>query len=1422
MEPAPGKGQVLFAGEVLRVRLTVEGDEVPSQAEAFLRTDINSAPEKRLHTAARIERGASRFAVGWHDVPMERASANTFEVAAIAFQPGYYEFKAHLNTGDSIYWPSGHNAFVSVHPLKWWGGNTIYTAFPRQFGPYKALESARHVNTPGAAEALGREGFAVIPPSGTFADLEKELPFLFHELGVRILHLLPVQETPTNYARMGLYGSPYAAADMRSVNHAYCVFRTDRTPDEHFQEFCAQVHAYGGEVLLDIAVKHLGWSSELLNEHPDWFVRRTDGRFVSPGAWGVVWEDLVELNFGKKEVWRYLADSLLLWCQRGVDGFRADAGYQVPVEVWEYVTAKVHQVFPDTLFLLEGLGGSWEATESILRRGGMQWAYSEMFQQQGTEMLHGYLRHLDRCFLEVGILANYAETHDNTRLALGGEKYAKLRLALCALTSSAGAFGFTNGVEWLATEKVDVHGSSGLRWGHPQNLVPWIRTLNGLLKQHPVFRGSARILPVEGTPADALGFVRKKADEAVLVVMNLHGSELRQGIRLPGEHRGDGGPHRCLLTGREVDLSSSFALGPMEMVCLDLRRKEGLAHAAETAAAVCRAEEEIRLRSILGEMWGERFALTGFEQLHEAIGKRGLKALLAAAALGVPRDADELAARVSQVDEADIFLGVSKWTSAHGDRLHVFATDQFLYLEEEVPFRVRLAFDGRGTDLHTFQDFGGGRYVAFARVPEGDFTVKLNRLDRPAQVGHGEPQWMTFSGPAKCLKPEPQRVSLRFSRHEVRPSHRFLLTNDRGSYVLQPLSPHTVYSKYDALLAANLHPAAPDERVVLLKRARVYLVTPMVTYLLEQDYLTEFRRWPCPSWIYEFCLQEGLVRILEQIQLGKSANAGRLLLSWDGPSLSGHSLLVRPDVELRGHHGETKAYGLNEAEFARQYERLDPGKSIGFRRRLNADLDFVMEANCGEFRFEGEWTYNIGHPHESTRGQEDWGDAFSPGHFRVPLDVPRSSMRIEFGVWPAGKARKSPSYLRESEGGEPAQVNHILQRAARQFLVKRGALETVLAGYPWFLDWARDAFVAARGYLAEGYIEDVRDLVFAFAALERGGTLPNALTAAGDANRDTSDAPLWLLKVLEELAEVGGWEALAGQAQEKDLDLAGAVGSICAGYLLGTPNGIRCDETTGFVYSPPHFTWMDTNHPAATPREGYPVEIQALWVRALEFAAKILGREHYSEIASRARESFIRHFWLPEQGYFADCLPARSGTPAPAAGIDDSLRPNQLYAVTLGLADAAQAKSVVARVYEHLVVPAGLRSVANRPLSRWPWPEGASTPPGMDPMRPYRGRYEGDEDRSRKLAYHNGTAWAHLLPLWVEALLVAFGEDKRAVRLARAVLRTYEPEMRRACVGQISEIFDGDHPHENRGCCAQAWAVTEFLRVWKRIQHITS
>jgi glycogen debranching enzyme len=163
------------------------------------------------------------------------------------------------------------------------------------------------------------------------------------------------------------------------------------------------------------------------------------------------------------------------------------------------------------------------------------------------------------------------------------------------------------------------------------------------------------------------------------------------------------------------------------------------------------------------------------------------------------------------------------------------------------------------------------------------------------------------------------------------------------------------------------------------------------------------------------------------------------------------------------------------------------------------------------------------------------------------------------------------------------------------------------------------------------------------------------------------------------------------------------------------------------------------------------------------------------------------------------------------------LRSNCLFAVSLGLVTGDRAKRCVAAAQKYLVVPGGLRSLAPLPV-KVPLPVVRNGQVINNPPEPYWPRYEGDEDTRRKPAYHNGTAWSWTFPTFCEALAMAWEHSPEAVAAARAYLGSSERIMNEGCLGQIPEIFDGDAPHTPRGCDAQAWGVTEALRVWSQLR----
>src|SRR5262249_18043255 len=152
--------------------------------------------------------------------------------------------------------------------------------------------------------------------------------------------------------------------------------------------------------------------------------------------------------------------------------------------------------------------------------------------------------------------------------------------------------------------------------------------------------------------------------------------------------------------------------------------------------------------------------------------------------------------------------------------------------------------------------------------------------------------------------------------------------------------------------------------------------------------------------------------------------------------------------------------------------------------------------------------------------------------------------------------------------------------------------------------------------------------------------------------------PLWFGIVCEELEPLLGQPLSEIVVNGKGRTLLQILESIAEGYLQGTPNGIRVDSASGLVWSPEHFTWMDTNYPAGTPRAGYPIEIQVLWIRLLRQLARLgLHRSgpSWSAWADRAHTSIMELFWIDHGGYLADALLAPSAGPAARAIRDEAV-----------------------------------------------------------------------------------------------------------------------------------------------------------------------
>ncbi|MBI5395844.1 MAG: glycogen debranching enzyme N-terminal domain-containing protein [Verrucomicrobia bacterium] len=1440
MTPATGERLLRFVGD--RVRFTLRdasGAPPPEGWSARLRTNLGRADLLRSEILKAHTHGVPVAGASWRDLPMKR-ERDGWSIELPLAEVGFFSAKAYaLDPRGWLHWPDGPDVGISVHPDRYRSANTIYCAFVRMFGPTRTALATQDPKLDEQLKALDLQGYTVIPPSGTLRDLAAQLPHIVDTLGCRIVQLLPINPTPTTYARFGRFGSPYASLDLTAVDPALVEFDKRATGVDQFRELTYAAHARGARVFLDIVINHTGWGSPLQENHPEWYLRKSDGEFASPGAWGVTWEDLVELKHDNVALWDELSEVFLTWCRRGVDGFRCDAGYKVPVPAWQYIVARVRQEFPETVFLLEGLGGTWEATEALLTEGGMQWAYSELFQNYSGREVATYLDYSLRQSGRLGLYVHYSETHDNPSLAEKGRAWSLLRTRLCALASVSGGFGFTGGVEWLAAERINVHSSRGMSWGNPDNIIKELAHLNRLVSDHPCFLDGAKLARLSPDDSTVLALRRDSAEgkDSVLVLANLD-TEAHKKLTLEKSALPDLDALKVDLLGLPLpkviagsDGKITFTLAPGAAHCLAHSEKPaGLGGEAYRRA---RAQAAWGLQAIGRVVPVENVDGFDWRWLAQQAEKSPRDFLAAVSALDGHNAADALPALVGKAARNEVYPRVVVWEPSDRRRITPVPPGHWLLVRDSAPFRETLEMRNGAHREHVESIAAAGGHVAcFApRVEVADATLSLERyaaadqqVEAPIRFLSAEP-----SNPKSKLESATGR-GVRAAIQNPKTDALVLLTNGRGGMARMCADLGRVRSKYDCVLAANLHPSLPVDRHVLAKRIRVWVNADGFLTPLDGRSIATFA--PGPPAVWDFVANAGDARTV-QIQFAadmivgsnttvfrfsrptEEAATGKQL-----PAGADVRLTVRLDIEDRNFHWETKRNGGAEHHFATNTHTLE-GKP-GFAFTPAADRKLRVFSDAGTYHPQPEWSDNIPHPVEASRGQEGAGDAYSPGWFEMPL--PKGAC-----VTLVATAEESDPTAEEMRNGECGMQNEEtgdafaghLRNAARAFVVKRDSGKTVIAGYPWFLDWGRDSLICARGLLAAGMTDDVRQLLGTFARFEDRGTLPNTIHGDNIGNRDTSDAPLWFGVACEELAAIAGGEFYRTTTRDGRRPIADVLRDIAAGYLHGTPNGIRVDRESGLVWSPSHFTWMDTNHPACTPREGYPVEIQALWVRLLRQLDRIGARpesESWAMLANRAMASVEKLFWIEERGWFADVLIAPGGGSAACARVDDALRSNQLFLVSLGLVGGDRARRCVEAAARHLVVPGALRSLAPLPVTV-PLPIHARDGRLLnDPHNPYQGRYEGDEDTRRKPAYHNGTAWTWTFPVFCEALACAWEFSPEAVAAARSYLGSVDRLMAEGCIGQLPEIVDGDAPHTPRGCDAQAWGVTETLRVWKLLK----
>ena len=629
----------------------------------------------------------------------------------------------------------------------------------------------------------------------------------------------------------------------------------------------------------------------------------------------------------------------------------------------------------------------------------------------------------------------------------------------------------------------------------------------------------------------------------------------------------------------------------------------------------------------------------------------------------------------------------------------------------------------------------------------------------------------------------------------------WLETNGLGGFASSTIAGMNT-RRYHGLLVAAVKP--PVERFVLLSKFEETLVIdgeafelsanryPGVVHPRGFQYLKQFRLNPFPEFTYEVAGVE--VKKSVFMVHGENTTVVQYEVKVTDREKKPHiQLELRPLIAFRDYHSTTHENGTLNRDLKSKNGIVAIAPYPGLPT-------LFIGHSSGEVMNTGVWYRNFEYDAERERGLDYVEDLFNPYMLRfdltgnVKVGIVASTephQAIEISRYRSAEVERRTVVVHSAPRHD--EVLELLAAATEQYIVSRGAQETVIAGYHWFSDWGRDTMIALPGLtLPTGRFEVARSILQTFASHVSQGMLPNRFPDAGEQPEyNTVDATLWFFEAIR------AYSAYTGDHDFVREKLYPVLNDIIAWHVKGTRYNIQLDQS-GLLASGEagvQLTWMDAKVGdwVVTPRRGKPIEIQALWYNALrimEDLARRFGDEanqkRYRTMAALTQWSFNRLFWNEKDGCLYDVI--NGGPP------DPSIRPNQIFAVSLHypVLSRERMKQVVEKVREHLLTPYGLRS--------------------LSPSNPqYRGQYRGGPV-DRDGAYHQGTVWPWLIGPFISAYLKVHGRTADTVKQCQQWIAPLIAYMKDRGVGHVPEIYSGDAPHQPAGCIAQAWSDAELLR----------
>ena len=546
-------------------------------------------------------------------------------------------------------------------------------------------------------------------------------------------------------------------------------------------------------------------------------------------------------------------------------------------------------------------------------------------------------------------------------------------------------------------------------------------------------------------------------------------------------------------------------------------------------------------------------------------------------------------------------------------------------------------------------------------------------------------------------------------------------------------------------------------------------------------YITDFEYTPTPTITYRV---GGVILKKEMLWIHKRT---QLMIRYT--LVDAHSetkLRLRPFLAFRDKHALTKA---NMEADGHSYPAVNGVKSRMYEsfpwlymQTSKADAEFVPAP---------DWYYNFEYLQDLARGYDGYEDLLTTGYFE--LDLKKGESVIFSASLDEMKSGKEITEMFEkSIERRTHKVDFIscLEHAARQFIVRRpnGRVE-VIKGYPWHGEQGRQTFVALPGItLEQNHKEDCIAVLDTLVSEMQDGMFTGSASA-----RVAVDAPLWFFWTLQRLEkELGGKEIWKRYGE--------AMKGILENYRRGMDGRIVMNEN-GLIWAQMAefpVSWMDSmiDGVAVTPRNGYQVEVQALWYNAVMYALELAKANKDKEFVAAwegvpelTKKSFNELFVLKE-GYLADYVGVE--------GTNEFIRPNMVIACGLKykMLSSEVILDTLRTIRQHLLTPRGLRTLSPR-----------------NPL--YRGSQEGTP-AERDFAGKNGSVWPWLLPFYVAAAFDINGD--RYLPTAEEILEYFEEDIQSYGIGSICELYDADPPYASRGAISQAWSVSAVLDIYEMIR----